>query len=446
MSDLEVMFPTLSQRRGYLFRAFGTFVLAPTALVLAVTPGAKAEHREAASVPEARASTKVSDVLRQSRPEVDLDTLTREGPHYMARLRSGGTARLTLDTGLQKEAESIFDSYNIPFGAAVVVSVADGRVLALAGRSRVDASLGPAELALRPWAPAASVFKVISAAALVSEAGLGAGTRICYHGGVSSLLPPNLLDLPALDTRCDTLGFGIAKSQNAIVAKLAIQHLSADSLGRVATAFGFGQPLPFDAEVGPSEIEIPETPMEFARAAAGFWHSSLSVLHGALIAATIARGGTMPSPRLIDRAVDAQGKPLTMGPMTARRVLDPAAAAEVGRMMTLTTRMGTARRAFHDRRGRALLPIDVAGKTGSLSFRGNPGDPALPAAIPDGSYLGYSWFVGFAPATNPQVAFAVLIGNSATWRIKAPFVAQRLIAEHLAAHAQTPHLRSVASR
>ncbi len=49
--------------------------------------------------------------------------------------------------------------------------------------------------------------------------------------------------------------------------------------------------------------------LEFARTAAGFWHSTLSPLHGALLAAAIANRGEMPSPTLIERAVDRAGRP-----------------------------------------------------------------------------------------------------------------------------------------
>jgi cell division protein FtsI/penicillin-binding protein 2 len=107
-------------------------------------------------------------------------------------------------------------------------------------------------------------------------------------------------------------------------------------------------------------------------------------------------------------------------------------------MMVLTTTMGTARRGFHDHRGMRYLPVEVAGKTGSLSYRGQPGDPPLPAALPPpGGYLGYSWFVGYAPADRPRIAFAVVVGNPAAWRIKATFVARRMVAEYLASTGDT---------
>jgi cell division protein FtsI/penicillin-binding protein 2 len=367
-------------------------------------------------------------------PQVDLDTLAQRGDHLVAGLHGGGLAELTLMPALQDAALEVLDTYRIPFGAAVAISVPDGRVLALAARSAVDPSLGPDELVLRPWAPAASVFKVVAASALLADAHLTPSTRVCYHGGLSAVLPDNLVDIPLLDRRCDSLAYGIGKSQNAIIAKLAARHLAPENLRSMATAFGFGAPIAFDAPVEASACDVPAEPLEFARAAAGFWHSSLSPLHGALLAATVASDGQMPAPRLIERAFDAQGRALAVPVRPARRVLDPAVAQEMRQMMALTTRMGTARTGFHDRRGRPYLPIEVAGKTGSLSYRGQPSDPPLPAAdLGDGdTHLAYSWFVGFAPADRPRIAFAVVIGNRSVWRIKATFVARRLVAEYLA--------------
>jgi cell division protein FtsI/penicillin-binding protein 2 len=295
-------------------------------------------------------------------------------------------------------------------------------VLALIGQSAAEPRLGARELALGAWAPAASVFKVISAAALVTEGGLSGATRACYHGGVSSILPDNLVDLPIIDRRCDTLAYGLGKSQNAILAKLASRHLTAAQLTRVGHAFGFEEMIPFDLPVEPSHLDVPADALEFARTAAGFWHSTLSPMHGALLAAAIANHGEMPSPTLIERAFDAQGRelPALLPAVGPHRVVGLDAAREVGRMMELTTRIGTAKAAFHDRHGHRYLPVDVAGKTGTLS------------AQTDKGYLGYSWFIGYAPVDHPSIAFAVALGNQPQWRIKATYVARRIIAEHLA--------------
>ena len=381
------------------------------------------------------ASPKRTAALAVSSRHVRLDTIARSGNTYTAALEGGAQAELTLDPRLQEAAENVFETFQIPYAAAVVLSIPDGRVLALAAHSSASPALGVDELALRPWAPAASVFKVVSAAALISEGGLNATSRTCYHGGGSSIVADNLVDVPRIDRTCATLAYGIGKSQNAIIAKLATLHLTPGKLDRMAHAFGFGEGIAFDAPVEESRVEIPtDDPLEFARSAAGFWHSTLSPLHGALLAAAVANQGEMPSPRIVERAFTTEGQPLIIPVGRPRVVLSPAVAREVGQMMELTTRMGTAKHAFHDRKGRALLPVSVAGKTGTLS------------AQTDKGYLGYSWFVGFAPADHPKIAFAVVLGNHATWHIKASYVGRRVVEAYLAGQSgeSAPHLLTAA--
>jgi cell division protein FtsI/penicillin-binding protein 2 len=110
------------------------------------------------------------------------------------------------------------------------------------------------------------------------------------------------------------------------------------------------------------------------------------------------------------------------------------AAREVGRMMELTTRIGTAKATFRDKRGNRYLPVEVAGKTGTL------------LALTDQGYLGYSWFVGYAPADHPSIAFAVVLGNPPQWRIKATYVARRIVAEYLAGRGDRGAARMLARR
>jgi cell division protein FtsI/penicillin-binding protein 2 len=388
------------------------------AALLALCPaGARAQTQ---AQPQAAGAGRAIPRPASSR-QVRLDTMVRQGDTFTARLEGGAQAELTLDPRLQDTAEEVFQTFQLPYAGAAVISIPDGRVLALAGRSSVSPELGAEELALHPWAPAASVFKVVSASAMIADGGVSPDSRTCYHGGVSSIVPDNLVDIPRIDRTCATLAYGLGKSQNAIIAKFATRSLTPEKLERMAHAFGFGETIPFDVPFEPSHIDVPaDDHLEFARTAAGFWHSTLSPLHGALLAATVANQGTMPTPRLIERAVGSEGQPLALPARPGRTVMTPTVAREVGQMMELTTRMGTAKGAFHDRKGHPLLPVSVAGKTGTLS------------AQTDKGYLGYSWFVGFAPADHPKIAFAVVIGNHASWRIKAAYVGRRIVEEYLA--------------
>jgi peptidoglycan glycosyltransferase len=369
---------------------------------------------------------------------ISVGNFTRVGRTYVAATDEGGHVELTLDPHLQEPVEDVLRAFQVPYGGAVVLSIPDGRVLAMVGRSAVDPQLGPRELALQAWAPAASVFKVISAAALVTEGGVTSETKTCYHGGVSSILPDNLIDMPIIDRRCDTLAYGLGKSQNAILAKLASRHLTSAQLTRVGHAFGFGETIPFELPVEPSHLDVPDDSLEFARTAAGFWHSTLSPMHGALLAAAIANHGEMPAPTLIGRAFDAEGRerpaPLLTAANGPHRVVAMDAARAVGRMMELTTRIGTAKKTFHDKQGHRYLSVDVAGKTGTLSAQTNKG------------YLGYSWFIGYAPVDHPTIAFAVALGNEPQWRIKASYVAKRIVTEYLASRGDRGAARMLAAR
>ena len=294
---------------------------------------------------------------------------------------------------LQETAEQVLTESRVPYGAIVVVHVPDARVLALAARSQAEPELGPDELALAPWAPAASIFKLVTAAALLDGRNLSPELRTCFHGGMHAIEPIHLVDSRA-DRECETLGYAIAHSQNAIIAKLAHRLLTPALLSRYAQAFGFGEELHVrQTPVGASIARIPADPLAFARTAAGFWNVRLSPLHAALLANAIAAGGWFHVP-------DDSEPP--------RRVMSLEAAHELSRMMVRTTREGTARSAFHP-----ALPFEVAGKTGTLT-REQP-------------YLAYSWFVGFAPADRPQIAFAVLVGNGEDWRWKAAPLARRFL-------------------
>jgi cell division protein FtsI/penicillin-binding protein 2 len=274
-----------------------------------------------------------------------------------------------------------------------------------------------ADLTMKAWAPAASIFKLVTATALV-ERGVSPDTRVCYHEGVHSVEESNLHPNKRLDNSCNSFAFGLAKSQNAIIARLAHDHLTGRALETVAHALGFGTSLPFAMPVEASTAKVPDGGLPFARTAAGFWNTTLSPLHGAYLAATLARGGVTPPLRLIDRVVDRNGNATRPPAAPARRVVDEAAARAVGRMMVGTTEYGTARLGFRDKRtNRPLLPgIAVAGKTGSLDRK----DP----------YLAYSWFVGYAPAERPEVAVAVLLANGTDWHVKAHQVAREVLGSY----------------
>jgi penicillin-binding protein A len=331
-------------------------------------------------------------------------------------LPGGGSAELTLEPKLQQHLAALLRTQEVPFGAVVAIAPSTGRVLAYVSHSSENPAAS--DVARDPGPPSASVFKLITAAALL-EAGVGPGARVCYGGGSRRLTAQDLVDNRARDRSCATLSDGISFSINAIMAKLADRKLDRARLLRSAQAFGFGRTLPFDAATRQSPIDLPAERLELARTAAGFWHAHMSPLHAALIAATIANRGAMPRASMIERVLDSKGRVLrTFQPGPSRSVISPATAGTLAHMMTGTVTHGTAREAFHDGRGRPFLPgISISGKTGSLSS--------------ERPYRAYSWWVGFAPEEAPKIAVAALVVNGAKWRIKASQVAREALQTYL---------------
>ena len=86
-------------------------------------------------------------------------------------------------------------------------------------------------LATDVWAPAASVFKLVTASALVA-AGVDPSDKVCFHGGLRSVQESNLRD-DKRDSRCESLTYGVAHSNNAILGKLAFQKLAPAELDPV---------------------------------------------------------------------------------------------------------------------------------------------------------------------------------------------------------------------
>ncbi len=325
---------------------------------------------------------------------------------------NGARLALTLHPAVQRAADGILDGKEVDVGAVVAIEPKTGRVLALAERSSSADWKHPA---LQAMPPAASVFKIVTAAALVEKAGLPADQPTCFHGGLHGFNERHLVDNARADTRCESIAEALGRSSNVVFGKLARKHLDPARLTEVARAFGFDKEIPFPLVIESSRVSIPEEPLEYARAAAGFHHTTLSPMHGALIAAAIGNGGAMMAPVLVDEAL-VGGKPLPAAmPMVIQRVVTDATARTLTQMMVTTTELGTASRYFR-KRGPALQGIAVAGKTGSLSDKDE-----------DGTRRHYSWWVGFAPAENPRIAVAALVVNVTGWRVKSTYIAREVL-------------------
>lgn len=366
-------------------------------------------NTSASPVPEAKAGVGLT-----------LDQLQFDGEVFHQVLEDGRRVVLTLDPALQRFADKLFKKYKVPAGAAVLLNSKTGRILALSQYRAKPELMDSRTLALDPSAPAASLFKVITAAALLEEGRASLKTQTCFHGGAGRLTGEHLTDSPKQDTACVSLATALGKSVNAVFAKLSDRNLKREELIAYADRFGFNRRLPFDVQLKTSTAEIPTDRLERARTAAGFWHSHISALHAAVIMQTLAQKGAMLRPYIVDHIEDGDGVHLfDTQPQFIGRPVSEATARALIDAMTVTVTRGTARGAFHDKRGIPyLMDIDVSGKTGTLMGR-RP-------------YRAYTWFAGLAPADKPELAVAVLVVNEPKWRIKASGIAMQLLREYFA--------------
>ena len=129
------------------------------------------------------------------------------------------------------------------------------------------------------------------------------------------------------------------------------------------------------------------------RLAFGQWTMQVTPLQMAMVASTVANGGVVPKPYLVQKIVSNEGSTIrTTRPSNLGRAIKPQTAQELNQMMVAVVQGGTGTAA-------AIPGIQVAGKTGTAETG------------VDRVYT--AWFVAFAPADNPQVAIAVVLEKQA---------------------------------
>ncbi|MCE5217317.1 hypothetical protein LLH03_09845 [bacterium] len=134
----------------------------------------------------------------------------------------------------------------------------------------------------------------------------------------------------------------------------------------------------------------PKAEVECAEAAFGQGATLTSPLAIARMTATIAAGGAVPVPKLLEQVKSARGRLLArLKPEAEGQAVSAAAAKAVTKMMVETVNRGTAGEA-------AIRGVAVAGKTGSAEN---------PTGLP------HAWFTCFAPADNPTAVVTVVVEN-----------------------------------
>lgn len=341
-------------------------------------------------------------------------------PREALRLLERGTRRgqdvfLTLDASLQETAYRLLGGRR---GAAVVLDVPTGEVLALASRPSFDPRRVEQEWeTLRdhpghPFIerggqglyPPGSTFKVLVMAAALEE-GLTLADELFECRGrtivdgfeLSDPSPPHgLLDLTrALSVSC-----------NVTFGQVGVR-LGVEGIRRWMERFGL---LEAPAGVPGARAGRPPSssgdPVAAAQAGIGQADLLVSPLGMARLAAVVARRGQDRPPRLLRAFRRGEGdvaRPVPAEP--ARTVLSPGTARRVAAAMVSAVEEGTATAA-------RLPTVAVAGKTGTAE---NPQGPP------------HAWFVGFAPAEDPRVAVAVVLENAGYGGVRAAPLARELL-------------------
>lgn len=307
--------------------------------------------------------------------------------------------KTTLDSDLQRYLLDNFNRSYARYIAVVVMAPETGRILAMAGYDRENARNNPC---LDSHFPAASIFKIITAAAAVEKRGFRPDSAIAFPGRKYTLYKFQLEKHPKRQTRSVSFQDSFAQSINPVFGKLGIHYLGRQTLTEYAEAFGFNRSFDSELPVPPSEIFVKETPYHWAEIASGFnRQTTISPLHGAMIASAVANGGNLMNPILVDVIQEKPGRaePLhkvyQSRPTPVGRAVSPKVSSVLRDLMEETVASGTCRKTFRKAgQDPVLSRLYIGGKTGSINSR-------------DHSYRRFDWFVGFAMEKAGDAAIAV---------------------------------------
>ena len=331
--------------------------------------------------------------------------------------RQGGGVELTLNPDMQKAAAAALGDRK---GAVVALDAQTGAVLAMYSAPTFDpnqlassdaSAVSDAFSALSSdpsnpllnrtiserYAPG-STFKILTTIALIENH--LADPDMHMPSPVSATLPGTATEVSNIESSTcgdgnPTLTEAFARSCNTTFV-LASEQLTNQQLVDVTNRFGFGRETQIPLSVTPSVFPADADAAQLAMSSIGQYTVQTTPLQMAQVAQTIANDGQMMTPYLIGSIVDADNQVVrTTTPTDAGRPISSETASKLRAMMeaVVSQPYGTGTTM-------ALPNVSVAAKTGTAET--GEGDRAN------------AWAVGFAPADNPRIAFAVLVEGDDT--------------------------------
>ncbi|MEV0436663.1 penicillin-binding protein 2 [Nocardia sp. NPDC050413] len=242
--------------------------------------------------------------------------------------------------------------------------------------------------------PPGSTFKaVVTAAALANGVSVDdqftAAPNITLPGTRTTL--ENYNGATCGDQPTASLTEAFRRSCNTAFVELGMK-VGAAELKDQAAAFGIGPhrgvPIPVaESTVGP----IPDN-AALGQSSIGQRDVAVTPLDVAVIAATIANGGSRMQPYLVDQTQAPDLSELSVTePFSVGQAVSPQVASSLVNLM-IASEANTA--------GGGRSPYQIASKTGTAEHGSNPRNTPP-----------HAWYMAFAPAQNPKIAIAVIVEN-----------------------------------
>jgi len=324
----------------------------------------------------------------------------------------------SLDTSLQNYLQKKIDKSTSRYVGIVAMEPSTGRILSMVGFDKTDPSNNPC---IDSEFPAASIFKIVTAAAAIEKCGFNLNSKFSYNGGKYTLYKSQLKNKTNKYTNWITLKDSFAQSVNPVFGKIGEHHLGKNNLEEYALAFGFNRKINFEIPLSPSFISLSDDPYHWAEVACGFNHETkISPLHGAVISSAILNQGRMIEPTIVDQIIDGKGHAIYRNHLVSmNQAVTYESSDIVNRLMRASVRSGTCSKMFRGyRTDRILSKLNIGGKTGSIDTKKHDGR--------------YDWFVGFAEEKegSKKIVVSVIVTHEKYIGIRASQYARMAIKQY----------------
>ncbi len=277
------------------------------------------------------------------------------------------TVKTTLNPGLQSYVNRILRSSNTEKSAVVVMDPKDGRILAMASHRK--SGDGGDNLCLKADFPAASLFKIVSAAAAFEKTDYTPNKWVGFQGRSHTLYRGQLTKKTNRYTTRVKFRRAFAQSINPVFGKLGIYGLGRGVIIDYAKRFLFNQAIPLNLPLSPSTVNVPEDAYGLAEITCGFNRKTrISPLHAAMLASAIANKGVIMKPWIVKEISGETGSLYQARVSVLGTPIKPNTARNLQILMEDTVRYGTSRKSFRRmRRKKRFRSIDIGAKTGTIN-------------------------------------------------------------------------------